>query len=340
MWNQVYRNAIRYIDVDSALLKGNPLGDPHQRRLPVYVPPQYHEHPQQRFPVAFYLTGYSGWGDMKVTEQKAWQTPLWAQFDEAIAAGKMAPMLVAFPDCFTKFGGSQYRNSPVTGQYADHVTDELVPLVDQHFRTLASRDHRAVMGKSSGGYGSLFLGMTRSDVFGLVCATAGDSYFELFHLTDCAKAWQTFEKMGGVEAFVKQFFEKTSKTSADLTAIMTLACAQAYSPNAHVPVYAADFPLDLQTGEIRQDVWQRWLDCDPVHLAPIHAESLKSLRLLYLDAGKSDEWCLNMSHRVLGKRFKDLGISHILEEFDAGHMNIDYRILVSLEQISAVFLSA
>ena len=71
----------------------------------------------------------------------------------------MAPTIVVFPDCFTAFGGTQYINSSAIGNYADYINTELVPLIDQEFRTKAAREHRGCFGKSSGGYGSLMLAM-------------------------------------------------------------------------------------------------------------------------------------------------------------------------------------
>ena len=54
----------------------------------------------------------------------------------------MGPAIIVFPDCFTSLGGNQYVNSSAIGNYADFLLDEVIPLVDKEFRTLASRDHR------------------------------------------------------------------------------------------------------------------------------------------------------------------------------------------------------
>lgn len=331
-----FRAALRYLAHDSRLLAGNRLGDPTLRRLPVYVPPQYDTEPERRFPVAFYLSGYGGWGEMKLAEEKAWQEPLWAQFDRLMSSGELEPLIVVAPDCFTRFGGAQYRNSPAFGPYADYVCDELVPLVDTEFRTRPGRDHRAVMGKSSGGYGALFLGMTRPDVFGLVCATAADSLFEISCPNGFGQAVQAYRKAGGPAAFAEQFFAGAPRHPHWMTALMTLASAQAYSPNLDVPVYFADLPFDPDTAELVPEVWQRWLACDPVRLADVHAESLRSLRLLFLDAGTRDEWSLDSGHRALARRLQRHHIAFELEEFDGGHMGIDHRIAESLKRISAV----
>lgn len=325
------------LTVQSEVLRDNPAGAPTRRRLPVYLPPQYATEPDRRFPVAFYLAGWSGWGGMKLAAEKAWEEPLPAQFDRLMTAGELEPTIVAFPDCFTKMGGTQYRNSPATGRWADHVAEELVPAVDAAFRTRKGRAHRGVMGKSSGGYGALWLGMTRPDLFGLVCSTAGDSYFELTLTADLGKAFQVFRKAGGPAAFLRQFEARRHKTSADLSALMVLCYAQSYSPNLEVPDIRADLPVDLETGAFRPDVWKQWLACDPVYLAETHAVALRSLRLLFLDAGTSDEWYLDVGQRRVAARFRDLGIAHEFEEFEGGHLNIDWRIEASLRRMTAVW---
>jgi hypothetical protein len=71
------------------------------------------------------------------------------RMDKQIASGSVKPMILVMPDCFTYYGGSQYINSTATGRYEDYLTQEIVQFVDENFRTLANRDSRAVMGKSS-----------------------------------------------------------------------------------------------------------------------------------------------------------------------------------------------
>jgi enterochelin esterase family protein len=103
-----------------------------------------------------------------------------------------------------------------------------------------------------------------------------------------------------------------------------------YSPNGT----DFDLPFDMGTGEIRVDVWNRWLGHDPVRLVEKHVEDLRSLSLLYLDAGTRDEFGLDVGARILSKRLADLDIPHIHEEFDDGHFNVSYRYDQALEFIS------
>ncbi|MFZ4576847.1 MAG: alpha/beta hydrolase [Myxococcota bacterium] len=324
---------------DSAALRGNPLGDPHIRQFPVYVPPQYDTQPQRRFPVAWLLSGYGGWGELKATTVRAWEETLPDQLDAWMTSGEIEPMIVAFPDGFTRFGGAQYRDSPATGRYGAYLADELVAEVDARFRTIPDRSHRAVFGKSSGGYGALVMGMTRPEVFGLVCATAADSYFPVSCPGDFGKAFQVFRKWGGPAPFARAFPTNRKRGGNDFSAMMILAYAQCYSPNLEVPEILADLPFDMETGELVDAVWRKWLACDPVEMVQHHVDALKSLELLYLDAGTSDEWYLDVGHRVLASRLRAHGIPHVIEEFEGGHMNIDFRTVESLRQLTRVWRS-
>jgi len=138
--------------IESKVLRDNPLGDPYVRRVPVYLPPGYGES-DVAYPVVFVLTGFTGRGTMLLNDS-AWDDNLAQRMDRLIAEGQVQPMILVMPDCFTALGGSQYLNSSAVGRYEDHVVQELVPFIDERYRSLAPDGYRAVMGKSSGGDGS------------------------------------------------------------------------------------------------------------------------------------------------------------------------------------------
>ena len=311
---------------ESSLLKGNPLGDPHERDLFVYLPPGYDD-TDERYPTVYCLTGFTGRGQMLMNDS-AFTPNIAERMDRLIAAGTIKPMIVVMPDCFTYYGGSQYINSTATGRYEDYLTHEIVPLVDERFRTLASRDSRAAMGKSSGGYASLIMGMRHADQFSMICSIAGDCYFEYCLPQDFAKAFRVIK--GDPKGFMEKIWSTEKKGRDAHAAINTIGMSACYSPNGA----EYDLPFDLETGELRVDVWQRWLEHDPVRLVEKHVEDLKSLKLLFLDAGKSDEFNLDVGARILSKRFREHGIDHIHEEFDGGHFGVSYRFDRSLELIS------
>jgi len=310
----------------SEILKGNPPGDRHVRDVIVYLPPGYDDG-DAHYPTVYCLTGFTGRGRALLNDN-AFTPNLAERMDKLIAAGMIKPMIAVMPDCLTYYGGSQYINSTATGRYEDYLAEEIVPFVDETFRTIADRGSRAVMGKSSGGYGSLIMGLRHADLFGLVCSTSGDAYFELGYISDIPKAFRAIK--GDPAAFLQKFWETEKKSKDDFPALNIIGMSACYSPVGD----SYDLPFDLETGEIRWDVWARWVEHDPVRLVEKHVENLTSLNLLYLDAGTRDEFALDLSARILSAKLKSQGIPHIHEEFDDGHMGIAYRYDRSLELIS------
>ncbi|HEX6287582.1 MAG TPA: alpha/beta hydrolase-fold protein [Herpetosiphonaceae bacterium] len=320
--------------ISSDALADNPLGDPHVRTLPIYLPPSYDTAPDRRYPVVWMLAGFTGRGQMLLNDN-LWTPTIQQQLDLLIARG-MGEMIMALPDCATRYGGSQYLNSAATGRYADHLLDELVPLVDARYRTLPGPQHRGVMGKSSGGYGALIHGMRRPDVFGAVACHSGDMYFELVYKPDLPKFLNRIARNSyDPQAFLDEFFAKAKKSGSDIGALNVLAMAACYSPNPEAPGLPIDFPIDLYTGELRPDVWARWLEHDPVELVARYADNLRQLRLLFFDCGTRDEYNLHYGARILARRLKAAGVAFEHQEFDDDHRSISYRNDVSLPKLAA-----
>ena len=316
---------------ESDILRGNPLGDKYVRDVCIYLPPGYEES-DKRFPVVYCLTGFTGRGRMLLNDN-AFTPNLAERIDALIVENKIKPMIVVMPDCFTHYGGSQYINSSATGDYENYLTEEIVSFVDENFRTINDKDSRAVMGKSSGGYGALICGLRHADQFGLVCSTSGDAYFEHCYLPDFAKAFRAIK--GNPQKLVEKFWdEEAKKGKDDFSALNIIGMSACYSPNLENEI-GFDMPFDLETGEIRSDIWGKWLAHDPVRIVESALENLKSLKLLYIDAGTRDEFALDLGARILCKKLKDLNVPHIHEEFDDGHMQISYRYNRSLELISS-----
>ncbi len=327
--SKIQKGTVVCLQLKSRVLENNPAGDRSIRDLFVYLPPDYDE--DLRYPVVYVLTGFTGRGKMLLNDSAF--TPNFAErMDRLINSGRIRPMIAVLPDCFTRYGGSQYLNSSATGRYEDYLTDEIVPFVDKTFRTIPDRASRAVMGKSSGGYGALIMAMRHADIFGLVCSTAGDAYFESCYLPDFAKAFRSIK--GDPDSLLAKFWdEDTKKGKHDFDGLNIIGMSACYSPNGA----GFDLPFDLKTGEIRSEIWSKWLENDPVRLVEKSVENLKLLKLLFIDAGTRDEFGLDVGARVLCAKLLDHGIEHISEEFDDGHFNISYRQNRSLEMISGGF---
>ena len=319
--------------VESRALVGNPLGDPTARRIAVWLPPSYARAPERRYPVIYWLAGYAGTGEM-LFSGNPWQPGLGERFDRLAAEGRLGEAIVVAPDCFTRWGGAQYLDSPALGRYETHLIDEVIPALDSRLRTIARREARAIGGKSSGGFGALVLAMRHPDRFAAVASHAGDMAFELSAQPDLPVAARTVRRHGGVEAFLAHFAAREKKSGDDFTTMMVLAQAGAYSPDAARPGGVA-LPFDLETGEIDPEVWRRWKAWDPVEMVAAHAEALRRMKLVYLDAGTRDEHNLDLGARIFVKRLRALGVACEHQEFDDGHRSTAYRYDVSIPMLAA-----
>ncbi len=325
------KGTIKVLEHESNILKDNPLGDPSKRELYVYLPPGYETEADKRFPVVFCLTGFTGRGKMYLNDA-AFSPNMAERLDRLNSEERIKPFIAVMPDCFTKYGGSQYINSSATGNYEDYLIKEIVPFIDENFRTINDRNSRAVTGKSSGGYGAMIMAMRHADTFALATTIAGDCYFELCYKPDFRKALKGIN--GDPLGLLEKFYDEESKQGKfAFDGLNTIGMSACYSPNAESD-WGFDIPFDLETGEIREDVWQRWLSHDPVYLVENAVENLKSLNLFFIDAGTSDEFALDLGARILVDRLKKHEIPHIHEEFDGGHFNINYRYNRSFELIS------
>ena len=100
--------------------------------------------------------------------------------------------------------------------------------------------------------------------------------------------------------------------------------AAAYSPDPANPGKAL-LPFDIATGRLIDDVWAQWLEHDPVRMAPAHADALRSMRRIYLDAGRADEYYLDLGAQAFAAELEALGVDHSLELFDGKHGGLTYR---------------
>ena len=318
---------------ESAVLQGNAAGDPHVRRVPVYLPPAYDRDPARRFPVIVMVTGFTGRGRMLLNDSP-FSPPLDARLDALIESGRMGECIVVMPDCYTRFGGSQYMDSSATGRYETHLIGELLPHIDRTYRTLAAREHRAIVGKSSGGYGALRLAMRHPEVFGALGSHSSDLYFEYCYRPELPKACDVIQRAGGPRAFLEGFERAHQKSKDQFVGFEILGMAACYSPDPASELGVA-LPFDLVTGAFRDDVWRRWLPHDPLSMLPAHADALRSMRLVYLDCGTRDEYHLHLGLRLFVRELKALGIAHEHLEYDDGHMNVSYRYDDSLPRLAA-----
>jgi hypothetical protein len=289
------------LEHDSRILRDNPLGDPHERKVGVWLPPQYDGSGNKRFPVLYDLVGFTGSG-LAHANWKPFGDNVPERAARLIFEKKMGPAIIVFPDCFTALGGNQYINSSAIGDYADYLTREIVPFVDDEFRTLASREHRGCFGKSSGGYGSIIHGMKYPKTWGAIANHSGDAYFDFVYWHDWPNTLNELAKYrapkrkpgpqhiarnrkleaglddGRIKRFLQSVWKREKLTGKEGHAIMNLCMAATYDPDPRAP-NGFRIPFNAETGEVIEERWRNWQRHDPINLVNRYRANLKSLRL-------------------------------------------------------------
>jgi enterochelin esterase-like enzyme len=340
------------LQFDSRVLRDNPLNDPAERLLQVWLPPGYGRL-RKGLPVLFDLAGYTGSG-LSHTNWQNFSENLPERLNRLTHEGRLGPCIFVFPDCFTALGGNQYINSRAIGRYADYLTRELVPFVDREFKTRAHRDHRGCFGKSSGGYGAMIHGMRHPEVWGAIANHSGDAYFDFVYRSEWPGVLTHLQRFrspalregkvdvsrirsrgrpgdddGRVAGFLEYFDACRRPSGDDIMTLMLLAMAATYDADPKAP-NGFRLPFDLTTGELIPARWRAWLKHDPINLVKVHAGALRSLRGLYVDCGWRDQYHIHFGSRILSRELAKNRIPHRYEEFDDTHSGIDYRMDKSL----------
>ncbi len=333
-WDRPLAGSLDRLTVESELLADNPLGDPARRPLYVYRPPGVTADSGGGLPSVYVIQGFTGQLDSWLG-RSAFEPTFIERLDEMFAARECPDAVIVLVDAWTSRGGSQFLNSSSTGRYQDYLCDEVVPFIDARYPTRADREHRGLTGKSSGGYGAMVVPMVRPDVFGALASHAGDALFECCYEPDFPGVVRQLRDDfdGSFAVFHQRLAESPNFDFGRFgkpLEIYGYACA--YSPDPERPGEAL-LPFDLVTGRRDESVWQQWLDVDPVRMAPRHADALRSMRRVYLDAGRADEWFLDLGAQAFATELEKLGVAHTLELFEGRHGGIGYRYPAAIREL-------
>jgi enterochelin esterase family protein len=324
--------------VAGRMLAGNLLGDPSERDLLVYLPPDY-DTSQRRYPVVTLLPGFAA-THRSMVAWTPWKRSTIEALDDQIVRGECPPTIVAMPDSTTRFGGSQFLDSPVTGQHQSYLAEEIVAHVDTTFRTIADSSGRAVAGRSSGGFGALRLATDRPGVFSAIGAHAADASFDVTMRPMLTHAAIAIGRAGGVEAFARRVTDGGPRDAMEFDAIFTLAASTAYAPEPDAPYPHCAWPVDPQTGRIDEAVFDRWRAHDPlIRIAASH-DALGALRYAIVDAGDRDEHGLQLAARELASALRGAGVNVEHEEFEGGHRGTSWRYSLTLPKLVATLATS
>ena len=292
---------IERITVHGRSLEGNLEGDSPDRPVIVYLPPSYAKETARRYPVLYYLHGYTA-----TAEAYAKVLALPASVDRAVAAG-VREMIVVLPDAFTKYSGSMYSNSPTIGDWETFIAQDLPAFIDKQYRTIASRDSRGLAGHSMGGYGTMRVGMKQPASFAALYAMSSCCL-----MNDPAARGDAAAR--GAGAAGRGDGRGAGRGGGMANALS--AQAAAWAPNTTTPPY---FDLPAKDGELQPLIAAKWIANSPLVMVDQHVPALKSMRAIALDVGDKDPFVT--TNRQLNEALTRLDIANSLEIYDGDHGN-------------------
>jgi len=295
--------AVEHLKVHGASLEGSLEGDSADRDVLVFLPPSYGKEPNRRYPVVYALHGYSIGAEQWSQEIHVPQT-----IEGAFAKGAR-DMIVVLPDSKTVHNGSMYSSSVTTGDFENFIARDLVAYMDTHYRTIAARESRGLVGHSMGGYGATRIGMKHADVFG-----------SLYIMSPCCLAPRMAALKPEDEAALLAV--KSPADSATLPFLLRaqLASAAAWSPNPKAP----PLYLDLPVGDKQQQVLGEWAANAPLAFIPQYVAGLRRYNAIALDVGDQDS--LRFDTAKLHEVMDSYGIANSFEIYPGTHVsNVAFR---------------
>src|SRR3954453_6028177 len=317
--------SISRFTVESQALKSNMLGDPSVRAVDVYVPAG---HDGLGLPLLVDLVGFTASG-LSHTNWTGFQENLPERLDRLIGEQRMPPVIVAFPDCFTRLGGNQYVNSASSGAWEDFLLQEMLPAVEQRFGC-GGIGRRGVFGKSSGGYGAITHALRHSDVWAAAAFHSGDMGFEICYLPDMPSVLRALAGTGNsIERWWQQLETARKRPDGSFKVVNAVAMAASYDPDP-TEFLGIRLPVTSDTCEIIEERWANWRRHDPVNASERELTDLRRLKALYIDCSEYDQFNLLYGARRFVRRLNELGVAHRYEEFSDNHSGVDYRMDESL----------
>jgi S-formylglutathione hydrolase FrmB len=280
--------------------------------------------PSSGWPVVLMLSGFTGNG-LQTFNIKTFETGSPDILDRALGNGEAPRAMFVFCDAMTSWGGSQFIDSEGMGRYASYVLDEICPALILKCHATEDSNFWCVMGGSSGGYGALQLSTLRQGEarrFGTAVAIAPDSFFEASLLPELRTALPLIKKMGGVEKVREEVKAgKLSRRKEWHVILNAVAMGLCYAPLKNgEPIW----PIDLDSGLVREDVWREWLKHDPLKFLGERAAAAKSVRF-YLDVGDRDQFQLQYGTRQIRDLLKNNGCDVHYVGFEGTHFDIGDR---------------
>jgi enterochelin esterase-like enzyme len=301
------KGTVERVKVHGKSLEGNLEGDSPDRSVSVYLPPSYKTSANRRYPVLYFLHGFTDSDAKWFGFEKHWIS-FPAVMDEALSQRGTREMIVVTPDAYTRFKGSMYSNSVTTGDWEDYVSRELVAYVDSHYRTIPAVSSRGLAGHSMGGYGAIRIGMKHPEVFSSIYLLSPCCMGPLPNIPKNTAEMQRIESV--------RTFDDVAKAGFMPSAI--LASAAAWSPDPrNPPLYLA---LPWRDGQPDPAIVAKFAANAPLAMIDQYVPGLRALHAIAFDAGDKDT-SIAAAIKILDGVLNRYGIAHTYEQYEGDHVN-------------------
>ena len=297
-----------HLTIHAVSLEENLVDESLDLSLGVYLPPGYEKQSNKRYPVVYWLHGYSGWKN--TTGKVGWDQEAVITINKLINSGAVEPMIIVMPDGSNRFGGSFYTNSYTTGNWEDFIAYELPEYVDSNYRSISKSQSRGIAGHSMGGYGALKIAMKHPDIFSSVYG----------HCTCCLALSPSYWDENAInKAMTIDSWDAMLKASWWVKALHAFSAAA--SPNPNNPPFYSDLPYKFVGDSllISENAKAKWSANIPSWMAGQYISNLQQLRGIALDGGTLDPWSTGSNYfsDVLTK----IKIKNSLEIYEGDHTN-------------------
>lgn len=286
-------------------------GENSSRTMLVYLPPGYEENKERRYPVIYYLHGFTSSDSSNLN---------WFGTDEkltfALQNKKIRPFILVVSNQHTLYKGSWYTNSTFTGKWSDFTAKDLVKHIDTKYRTIANRDSRGICGWSMGGHGTIKMAMLYPEVFSSAYALSP----ALLAFNDQVSA------SSGVFKAVQEAKSRDDLLKGEFLPIAIVAAGRAFAPNPNNPPFFADMPFSYDGDNLvtNYDILRKWMKQLPCNMLDEHFEDFSKLKAFKIDWGRNETGAnghIPYTARMFSEKLEALGMKHYAEEFIGTHGN-------------------
>lgn len=153
---------VETVNISAPSLKNSLIEADTVQHARVFLPPYYNSDTLTFYPVVYFVHGYSG--------SYSTDYDILAFTYKLMKARTLNQFIIVKVNCTGRLGGTFGVNSPVRGNWEDHLVSEVIDFIDSHYRTLATKESRGIAGSSMGGFCALNLGLKHPDIYNLAYA--------------------------------------------------------------------------------------------------------------------------------------------------------------------------